>query len=137
MDSVYKKILMVISLICLMLTGCNIEKVDDNKQKDLEFTVVAEEEITEEFKTSIEEKKESEFKLTYTDGEFLYMAVGYGVQETSGYSIQVNELYTTSNAIYLDTNLIGPQKGETIHETPTYPYLVIKTEYLDKNVIFL
>lgn len=137
MNNLYKKILILISLVSLLFTACNVEKVDNNKQDDLDFTVVAEEEIPEELRSSIEEKQEAEFKLTFTDGDYLYIAVGYGEQETSGYSVQVNELYSTSNAIYMDTNLIGPKKNETIHETPTYPYLVIKTEYLDKNVIFL
>ena len=34
--------------------------------------------------------------------------MGYGTQETGGYSIAVNALYETANAIYVDTNLIGP-----------------------------
>ncbi|WP_235828935.1 protease complex subunit PrcB family protein [Anaerosacchariphilus polymeriproducens] len=135
----FKKIFIVISVSILLISisGCSVEKADKNKQSDLEFTVVKDEVIPKELKRSIEEKQESEFKLTYTEGEYLYIAIGYGEQETSGYSIQVNELYTTSNAIYLDTTLLGPKKDETVHETLTYPYLVLKTEYLDKKVIFL
>lgn len=133
----FKKIIIVISIFCLLLTGCSVQKADKNKQKELDFTVVKEEDIPEELKKTIDEKKESEFKVTFTEGDYLFIAVGYGKQETSGYSIQINELYTTSNAIYIDTTLVGPNKEETVHETPTYPYVVIKTEYLDKKVIFL
>lgn len=139
MDSVFKKLSFIISVCILLISisGCSVEKTNKNKQSDLEFTVVKDEDIPKELKRSIQEKQESEFKLTYTEGDYLYIAVGYGEQETSGYSVQVNELYTTSNAIYLDSTLLGPKKDETVHETLTYPYLVLKTEYLDKKVIFL
>ena len=95
----------------------------------------------EELKKIIEEKKEKEFKITYQDGDFLYICVGYGKQETGGYSITVNELYLTANAIYMDTNLIGPEpdKKELYHakeDGVSYPYVVVKMEYMDKSVVF-
>ena len=66
----------------------------------------------------------------------LYLCIGYGEQATGGYSISVNELYLSENAIYFDTNLIGPDPSETVAETVSCPYLVVKTEYLDKPVVF-
>ena len=60
----------------------------------------------------------------------------YGEQETAGYSITVNDLYETGNAIYIDTNLIGPGPEEKGKNTPTYPYIVVKTENLNKSVVF-
>ena len=90
----------------------------------------------EELEEMIEEKGEEPFKLTYADDGTLYIAVGYGKQPTSGYSIKVTELYETENAIYIHTNLIGPAKDEKILERATYPYIVIKTEFIDKNVVF-
>lgn len=116
--------------------GCGLEKTDDRKLEDLSYTILEEKEIPQEFLAIIEEKKEQIFKLTYTDEENLYIAVGYGVQQTGGYSISVNECYLTSNAVYFDTTLIGPSKGEQVNEAKSYPYLVIKTEYLEKNVVF-
>ncbi len=95
-----------------------------------------EKEIPQEFLEVIEEKKEGIFKLTYTDQENLYIAVGYGVQQTGGYSISVNECYLTKNAVYFDTTLIGPSKGEQVNQVKSYPYLVIKTKYLEKSVVF-
>ena len=74
--------------------------------------------------------------MTYTDEESLYIAVGYGVQQTGGYSISVNQCYLTQNAVYFDTTLIGPSKGEQVNEAKSYPYLVIKTKYSEKNVVF-
>ena len=61
---------------------------DDNKKlEDIEFTVLSEDEIPEELMGQIEEKKQEEFKLTYSDNSNLYIARGYGKQESSGYSI--------------------------------------------------
>ena len=84
----------------------------------------------------MEEKKTESFKLTYEAEGSLYLCIGYGEQATGGYSISVAELYLSENAIYFDTNLIGPDPSETVSETVSYPYLVIRTEYLDKPVVF-
>jgi hypothetical protein len=113
-----------------------MEEESNEKLRDLEFTTVEETDIPDELLKIIEEKKNSEFKITYTDNESLYICVGYGEQKTGGYSIAVNELYLTSNAIYVDTNLIGPSKDENISEALSYPYVVVKTEYMDKSVVF-
>ena len=62
--------------------------------------------------------------------------MGYGKQESGGYSIAVNELYLTEANVHVDTNLLGPESTEKSNKVPSYPYIVIKTEYLDKTVIF-
>ena len=120
----------------LFLAGCGIEKTDPGKLRDLEFTLVDDSQIPEELKPLIEEKKAAEFKMSFDTGEFRYIAVGYGAQKTGGYSIMVEALYETRNAIYIKTNLMGPAKGETVTEVESYPYVVIKTEFLDKSVVF-
>ena len=120
----------------LFLCGCSIREEDSVKLRDLEFTLVSEERLPEELKTMIEEKKQEPFKFTYTDQENLYLCIGYGEQTTGGYSITVNELYLTENAIYVHTNLLGPSPKEKENPAVSYPYVVIKTENLDKNVVF-
>lgn len=133
-----KKIISTILCICLisLTVGCSAEKLSTDKLRDIEFTVVDEENIPEELKDMIDDKDKEMFKLTYADDGALYIAVGYGRQPTSGYSIEVKELYETENAIYIHTNLIGPAKDEKIVERSTYPYIVVKLEYIDKNVVF-
>ena len=123
--------------VCL-LTGCAKEKDPMEKIKDLEFTVLAEENIPGELKAVIEEKKGNAFKVTYQDNGFLYICIGYGEQVSGGYSIVVNALYLTDNAIYADTTLLGPDPSDTgvKKNSPSYPYIVIKTEFLDKPVVF-
>lgn len=131
-------------IICMILTmiilksfaGCSMISEEDVKLRDLDFTVLSEEKIPQELSAIIEEKEGGAFKLTYSDNEFLYICIGYGEQPTGGYSIAVNELYLTDNAIYVNTQLLGPQASEKGNKVPSYPYIVIKTEYLDKTVIF-
>ncbi len=120
----------------VLLTGCTLLSEERVKLRDLDFTVLSEEKIPAELKTIIEEKKAEPFKLTYSDNEHLYISIGYGEQTTGGYSIAVNELYLTDNAVYVNTTLLGPDASEKSNQTPSYPYIVIKTEYLDETVIF-
>lgn len=133
-----KKIILAIlctSMLCLF-AGCTVEKISTEKLRDIEFTVVPKKDIPEELEEMIDEKEEEPFKLTYADEGSLYIAQGYGKQPTSGYSIEVKELYETENAIYVHTNLIGPAKDEKILERATYPYIVVRVEFVDKNVVF-
>lgn len=127
------------TLALFLLTGCGEEKNPMEKIKDLEFTVLAEDNIPEELKTIIDEKKENAFKVTYQDNGFLYICIGYGEQVSGGYSITVNALYLTENAIYADTTLLGPDPADAASakkNAPSYPYIVIKTEFVDKPVVF-
>lgn len=123
-------------LMVRFLTGCSVEKENQDKVRDLEFTVVGEGDLPEELKNLVEEKKAAPFKLTYSNDQGLYIAVGYGEQATGGYSISVRELYLTENSIVIDTELTGPEKGETVGVEKSYPYIVIRTEYLENPVIF-
>lgn len=135
MKRILGAIVVVLSMV-LFIGGCSMEESSNEKLRDLEFTIVEQSEIPEELLTMIEEKKGSEFKITYTDNESLFICVGYGEQKTGGYSVAVNDLYLTSNAIFIDTNLIGPSKDEKISEGLSYPYVVVKTENMDKSVVF-
>ena len=124
-------------LLCgLLLMGCSAAGPDMEKLRDVEFTVVPEQEIPQELAEAIQEKKEEEFQFIYQSGDDLYIAKGYGVQDTSGFSIQAKELYLTEDCLVFDTELTGPGEGQKVQETKTYPWVVIKTEYMEKNVIF-
>lgn len=130
--------LVAMAAFCMILTGCKEKKDATEKIKDLEFTVTAEENIPEPLLAAINEKKEAGFKITYQDAGFLYICVGYGQQATGGYSIAVNALYETENAVYFDTTLLGPEPGQNADKknSPSYPYAVVKTEFIDKPVVF-
>lgn len=120
----------------LFLTACSAGKDDMKKLREVEFTVMNPDEVPEELRILIEEKKGETFRFTYSDGGYLYMARGYGEKETSGYSVEVTECYETEDVVMVKTNLLGPPKDEEIIEESTYPYVVVKTEYIEKNVVF-
>ena len=110
-------------------------KIEEGKRTPLKYTVADHLQIPEEAAKLIEEKKEKEFQMAYQKGEDLYLIKGYGRQMSGGYSIQVTELSESSNAVFFVTKLIGPTE-EVQGGEPSYPYIVIKTEYRDVPVQF-
>ena len=134
----WKNVAAAMLLLCVVLTGCGMSGERNIKLRDLDFTVLSEEKIPEELKTVIAEKGSEPFRLTYSDNQNLYISIGYGEQKTGGYSIAVDELYLTDDAVHVSTSLLGPditgQKSGA--GKPTTPYIVIKTELLDKAVIY-
>ncbi len=135
MERKIKAFILTVVLGCV-LCGCSIEETNGMKISDLEYTIVEEADLPEELKTQIEEKKAADFKMTYEAEGELYIVHGYGEQATGGYSICIKELYLTSNAILFHTELIGPRKGEPASQSPSYPYIVVKTDYREENVVF-
>lgn len=123
-------------MLLLFLCGCSIQTNKREKLRDLEYTIMEGSEVPRELGDILEKRKEKEFKLTYEEEGKLYLCVGYGEQKTGGYSITVKELYLSENAVYFDTNLIGPGKGEETSGEKSYPYLVVQTENVEKPVVF-
>ena len=82
--------------------------------------------LPEELLKLVAEKKEASFKMTYADSGYLYLCVGYGKQDSGGYSITVDDLYASGEMIYLDTSLIGPKQAKELGETP-YPHSTLYT----------
>ncbi len=131
-----KSLLGILMAACVLLSGCTLLSEEKIKLRDLDFTVLSEEKIPEELKTILEEKKSAPFQITYTDKQNLYICVGYGEQETGGYSIAVEDLYLTDANICVNTSLLGPDGSEKGEKSPSYPFIVLKTEFLEQTVIF-
>lgn len=129
------KWLPVMMVLIILFSGCEMMSMERVKLRDLEFVILSEEVLTEELKTIIDERKTQPFKLTYSDADALYICVGYGAQKGGGYSITVDELYLTEDAIYVETTLLGPDEGKSSKDASSYPYIVIKTEALEENVV--
>ncbi|MDE7366900.1 MAG: protease complex subunit PrcB family protein [Lachnospiraceae bacterium] len=109
---------------------------DEGEKVDLDFTVCEEGRLPAELVEIINEKKASPFKLTFTTREYMYIVVGYGAQQRGGCAVTVNALYRTSQAVYIDTNLIGSE-GETIKiDGITYPYVAVKCENQNLPVVY-
>jgi len=129
-------ILIIIAVITIILISCKITGTSSKKVSDLDYTVVEDQDVPTELMKIIDEKKQNSLRLTYSTKDYIYIVAGYGTQSSSGYSIRLNEVYLGQNAIYIDTNLIGPSKGEEVNENATYPYIVIKIEKRDDPVVF-
>jgi hypothetical protein len=119
----------------MLLSACGVSDKLSDKLSDLEFTVVGISEQPDTLKEIISDKGDLPFQLSYCIGEDLYIAVGYGIQQSAGYSITVNEFYETKDNIVLDTSLLGPASIENVTDTTSIPYIVIKTHNIEDKII--
>ena len=129
-------IVAILAAVCIGFTGCRSENNADEKIRDLDFTVIGENEIPAELADIIAQKREKPFKLTYADGSDMYIVVGEGPQKGGGFSVAVKELYVTENSIVIRTELIGPEKDEASGADMSYPVLVVKTQIMEEPVVF-
>lgn len=125
-----------IAIVLALISGCASSKQDRKKLKDIDYTIIEDRDLPEKLSEAIEQKKEAEFKLSFTTDTDLYLVHGYGEQETGGYSIVVRDLYLTENALYFDTELLGPENGSDPQKKPSYPYIVVKTKKYKQNIVF-
>ena len=128
-------IIFVFVVVGLLFGKKGSEKANNSKLGDLVFTVLGEDQQPDSLKEIIAEKSGQPFQISYTLGEELYIARGYGEQPSGGYSICVNEFYETKDAMVIDTTLISPGKSQNVIYEPTRPYIVIKTENIGDKMI--
>ena len=134
-----KKILIILCGILLLCMAAGCGKKDEKVKKEIEFTVCDKTRMPEELLEIIEEKKESVFKLSYLNNDYMYIAIGYGEKNRQNLNVVVEDLYLTDNAIYVETNLITDEASATdgtTGESSMYPYIVIKCEKYDLPVVF-
>lgn len=126
----------IIMLLAALLCACGKDGTQEKKVSDVDFTVVSPEDIQEELMTHIEERKAEAFTLIYKDGENMFLTIGYGQQPSGGYSIKVNDLYLGDTSICVSTSLEGPTQDTGVEAAPSYPFIVLKMEMMDRPVIF-
>lgn len=127
----------VSSCICLSfpMTACQKEDSID-KEYEIDFTVVEDADLPIELSKLIDSKKDKVIRLTYTTKDYTYVVAGYGTKDTSGYSIQVNDVFGDDDTVCVDLSLLGPSESEAVNEVETYPYIVLKMERRDENIVF-
>jgi len=128
--------MLLIICLSLFIAGCGIRNMDTQEEKELQYTVVKEDDIPDEVLKVVQDRKGEPFQMTYQSGEFLYILRGYGLQNSGGYSIQVKKVAASKDAIHVGTELIGPTKQDMEQQNVSYPYIVIKVEYQDLAVVF-
>lgn len=129
----------VFLFICF-LSGCvrdgQAKEEINEKGKELDFTICKEENIPKELGEIIDKKKENPFQISFCNQAYIYYVVGYGAQPTSGYSILVENIELRNEKIYVDTVLLGPKKNDKIEKKESFPYIVIKLEKREEDIVF-
>ena len=128
--------LLCVLLLALLPAGCQFIRIEEGERTPLEYTIVKQEEIPEEISELMEQKKKKVFQMTYQVGDIRYLMKGYGEQLTGGYSIQLEEVSESENAVFCKTRLIGPEKADAGSE-PSYPCIVLKIRETEKPIEFL
>ena len=130
-------ILIVLIVLGMQMQGCGVKIIPQKEvRREVEFVIVSEECIPKEIQSLIDTRKEKEMKLTFVDGNDRYIIIGYGKQSTGGYSIYIKDLYATENALYVDTCLLGPKKGNKRKEAASYPVMVLQIAEMGVPVVF-
>lgn len=133
-----RSLLLLLSALALilLLSGCSLGGSAIVKVRDLDFTVLDQDQVPKPLQEVIDENLATEMKLSYLNDGKLYIARGFGEQTTGGYSIAVEQCYLGEDGIHVKFQLIGPSKDTKLTEEPSYPYIVIQTENLDEEIIF-
>ena len=79
--------------------------MEDEKKRDLAYTVIEQDEMPQELKEQIEKEEKNVFGITYADQGILYAARGFGEKKTDGYHAGVTACYETEDTIYVITEL--------------------------------
>lgn len=126
----------VLCLVSCILSACVERRGEMSRIGEPEFDVIDKEDVPSELKKLIYENEKGAFCLTYIDQGWLYIAEGYGAQPTTGYSVQVKDLYETEETVCFQSELMGPDNEEEIKDIVTYPYVAVKLEATEKEVLF-
>ena len=113
-------LIIIVFIVCSINTGCG-KNISLEKEGNINFTLVQQGDIPEELQKLIAQKREEKFHLSYKDNGEMYICVGYGRQETGGYSGKVKEVYLTKNGICIDITIIEPPENNLVLKSPSYP----------------
>lgn len=123
----------LLGMLAFLLAGCQNASTA-GEQKPVDFTVEEARTIPAPLLQAIRENQAGEIRMTFEDGEDLYLIRGYGEQKTGGYSIAVDACTEDEEKLYLTTRLIGPKDVEKLPEDASYPYIVVRVAATEKEV---
>lgn len=128
------KWILLFIILCVIQVGC-IKKEEEGKRQNVMYAICKRNVIPTQLGKLIDEQKDETFHFTYTTGDFTYYVIGYGKQPGYGYKIKVKEFSADQTHIYIDTTLVGVIKEHQMKGT-SYPYIVLKSQFYEKDVIF-
>lgn len=133
-----KQLLYFLLFLCFFIPGlCGCERTKlPEKTGEIDYTIVTGSSIPKDLQSLIDDRKKESFELTFSEHSYLYIVKGYGKQKSGGYSIKINKFYEAKDALVLDTDLLGPNAEDNVSKKPSYPYIVLKTNFLEEPVIF-
>lgn len=113
-------------LITMFMVGCQQKDVKETSGQNVEYELCQTGHMPKELEIMIEEKKKEGCAFSYKNSMYTYMVVCYGLRESSGYSIRVEECSRANGILFLRTQLIGPEEGELAAKKNTWPYIVVR-----------
>lgn len=147
-----KTVAITLGFMLMLFSGCQVVDKEIPDGEPMKFTIVDEKRVPEKMEENIKEMIEKPFQITYLEGEWLYIAQGYGKQERTGYAIQIDRCMEGADGIWVKTTLLGPGSVEIEQDEEEqgnicmicmreggfskYPYVVWKTTKSKKPVIF-
>ena len=120
-------------VLAFLLAGCQGGSTA-GEQVPVAFSVEEERTIPAALRQAIKENEAREIRMTFEDGNDLYLIRGYGEQKTGGYSIAVDACTEDEEKLYLTTRLIGPEDAEKQPKDASYPYIVVRVAATGKAV---
>ena len=91
------------AVILMLLASCRITDVSEGERKELSYAIVKPGDFPPEIDQILRRKKESAFQMAYESGDDLYILRGYGKQKSGGFSIQIEEVSKSENAVFVRT----------------------------------
>ena len=85
----------------MLLASCRITDVSEGERKELSYAIVKPGDFPPEIDQILRKKKESAFQMAYESGDDLYILRGYGKQKSGGFSIQIEEVSKSENAVFV------------------------------------
>ncbi|MBS7009819.1 protease complex subunit PrcB family protein [Anaerostipes sp.] len=125
----------VLLFVCSISSGC-VKQEKQGAKEEVDYAVCRKENLPKELVQRIHEQKDKVFHFTYSMKETMYYVIGYGKQTGTGYKIRVKRMQMDEDHIYIDTNLIGVPKSQQ-EKGNSCPYIVIKSQNYEKDVVFL
>lgn len=121
-------------LLALLSGGCGLYR-EEAGGWPRSYEETAEEELPEALKERISGEREEPFLAAYGDGTWLYIAVGYGRQETGGYTVRVESLTETEHTLRIRASLTGPGSDAEAAGAAGAPFAAVRTAYTEKRII--